>query len=204
MRKLLTACTAVWLAAAAPAGAQTGVRPDVRDGALLVATPQMADPNFARSVVLVLQHDDNGTLGLVIDRPTTLVATEVFPELSPALDSYTGTLFRGGPVGAGRVLFLVTGLGAAVAQGPEILEDLFVSGDLEQLPQIVSLAEGTAGLRLFAGHAEWAPGQLAREIAMGSWKVVPGSVDLVFAEPGVIWEQASALQDGVVAALAPQ
>jgi putative transcriptional regulator len=199
MRALSTFLAAVCLAVAAPAGAQA-----VRDGTLLVATPEMLDPSFARSVVLVLRHDDNGTLGLVVNRVTSLPPTQVFPELSPALDAYDGTLFRGGPVGAGRVLFLVTGLAAAVAEGPEILEDLFVSGDLEQLPEVASLAEGATGLRLFAGHAEWMPGQLEQEIAAGSWKMVAGNVDLVFAEPAVIWEQASALTDGVVAAARPQ
>lgn len=202
MRTLLVLTAATVLGLGAHASAQAPA-PQVRDGAVLVATPQITDPNFARSVVLVLRHDDNGTLGLVINRPTTLVPTEVFPELSPALDRYDGTLFRGGPVGAGRVLFLVTGLAAAVAQGPEILEDLFVSGDLEQLPDIARLAGGTAGLRLFAGHAEWQPGQLERELATGSWKIVPGSVELVFSEPASLWDRASATPDGVVAALAP-
>lgn len=204
MRILLAAMAAALVAGApAPAAAQPPV-PAVRDGAALVASPELRDPNFARSVVLVLRHDDNGTLGLVINRLTTLVPIEVFPELSPALDAYPGKLFRGGPVGADRVLYLVTGLGAAVAQGPEILEDLFVSGDTEQLSQIASLAEGTSGLRLFAGHAEWQPGQLEREIAAGGWKVVPGTVELVFADPAGIWEQATSLREGVVAALAPR
>ena len=175
--------------------------PTVGDGALLVATPAMTDPNFARSVVLVLRRDDNGTLGVVLNRVTSLRPIDVFPELSPALAAYPGTLFRGGPAGAARVLFLVTGLAAAVVQGPEILEDLFLSGDFEQLPEIASLAEGPMGLRVFAGHAEWTPGQLEREIAAGSWQVTTGSVDLVFAEPAAIWERATALTGGVVAAV---
>jgi putative transcriptional regulator len=204
MRILLAAMAAGLIAgAAAPAAAQPPA-PAVRDGTALVASPELGDPNFARSAVLVLRHDDNGTLGLVINRVTTLAPIEVFPELSPALDAYAGKLFRGGPVGASRVLYLVTGLGAAVTQGPEILEDLFVSGDTEQLSQIASLADGANGLRLFAGHAEWQPGQLEREIATGTWKVVRGTVELVFADPAEIWEQATSVPEGVVAALAPR
>jgi putative transcriptional regulator len=178
----------------APLAAQS-----VSDGALLVASPALEDPNFAKSVVLVLRHDENGTLGLVVNRATSVPPVQLFPEYSPALDGYAGTLFRGGPVAPTRVLFLVTGLAAAVVQGPELVEDLFVSGDAEQLPQLASLAEGPGGLRLYAGHAEWAPGQLDREVALGNFTVAPASVALVFGEPAAMWEQAAALQSGVVA-----
>jgi putative transcriptional regulator len=195
MMPTMRATLAIILAAfAGPLAAQQ----NVTSGSLLVATPELEDPNFARSVVLVLQHGDMGTVGLVINRATSLSPVSVFPEFSPALDGYMGTLYRGGPVGPARVLFLITGLAAAVVQGPELLEDLYVSGDPEDLPQLVALAEGPNGLRLYAGHAEWEAGQLAREIAAGSWRVVPGSVDLVFGEAAAIWEKAAALDSEVV------
>ena len=104
-----------WLAAAAlacgiaaPSMAQT-----IANGTLLVASPQLADPNFARSVVLVLRHDEDGTIGLILNRPTSLVPATIFPELAPGIGSYTGNLFRGGPIAATRVLYLVRGLAAA-------------------------------------------------------------------------------------------
>ena len=96
------------------------------------------------------------------------------------------------------MLFLITGLAAAVVQGPELLEDVYVSGDPDQLPELAALAEGPDGLRLYAGHAEWEAGQLEEEIADGSWRVIPGNVDLVFGEAAAIWEQAAALDAGVV------
>ena len=167
-------------------------------GSLLVASPSLADPNFMRSVVLVLRHDDMGTIGVVINRATSLTPVSVFPEFSPALDAYMGTLYRGGPVGPARVLFLITGLAAAVVQGPELLDDLYVSGDPDQLPELAALADGPSGLRLYAGHAEWESDQLEEEIAGGSWHVVPGDVDLVFGEATAIWEQAAALDTEVV------
>jgi putative transcriptional regulator len=170
----------------------------VTGGSLLVATNELVDPNFARSVVLVLRHDDMGTIGVVINRATSLSPVSVFPEFSPALDGYMGTLYRGGPVGPARVLFLITGLAAAVVQGPEVLDDVYLSGDPEDLPQLAALADGPQGLRLYAGHAEWEPGQLAKELAAGSWRVVPGNVDLVFGEAAAIWEQAASLDAEVV------
>jgi putative transcriptional regulator len=186
---------AIILAAfAAPLAAQQ----TVTDGTLLVASPTLTDPNFARSVVLVLRHDDMATLGVVINRATALPPVRVFPEFSPALDGYSGTLYRGGPVAPARVLFLVTGLAAAVVQGPELLDDLYVSGDPDQLPELAALANGPDGLRLYAGHAEWDAGQLEEELAAGSWRVIPGTVDLVFGEAAAIWEQAAALDGEVV------
>ena len=174
----------------------------LQDGSLLVATPELADPNFARSVVLVLRHDDNGTLGVVVNRVTSLAPVRVFPEFSPALDTYGGTLYRGGPVGPARVLFLITGLAAAVIQSEELIDDLYVSGDPQLLPDLMALAEGPNGLRLYAGHAEWIAGQVEREIAAGNWRVIPGNVDLVFADPAAMWEQAAAIGAGEVVASA--
>jgi len=172
----------------------------LQDGALLVAAPELKDPNFSQSVVLVLRHDEDGTLGVVVNRITSLSPVRVFPEFSPALDGYGGMLYRGGPVSPARVLFLITGLAAAVVEGPELLEDLYVTGDAEQLPKLAALAEGPDGLRLYAGHAEWEGGQLEEEIATGSWRVIPGNVDLVFADPRALWKEASALGEVVAAA----
>lgn len=193
MRSILLA---LLVALCAPAGAQT-----VPDGSLLVATPALDDPNFARAVVLVLRHDENGTLGVVINRATSLPPVEVFPEFSPVLDSYPGTLYRGGPIDATRVLFLATGLAGAAIEGGELLDRLFVSADPERLPELAALADGADGLRLYAGHAVWAPGQLAQEIATGSWRVIPGSADLVFSDPATLWEAASKMDSEIVARL---
>lgn len=188
------------LAAWPAAHAQT-----LRDGALLVAQPSMRDPNFEKSVVLILRHNEEGTLGLVINRATTLKPADVFEELGEPLAAYPGLLYRGGPVQATRVIFLVRGIAAAVVEGPEIVDKVFLSANLETLPSVVSLAEGEDGLRLYAGHAEWRAGQLAAEIAAGVWRVVPGNGDLVFhPEPSTLWEEVAALASGdVVAAIRP-
>jgi putative transcriptional regulator len=191
MRSMLVLLCSTLLAPL-PLSAQTP-----QDGALLVATPELEDPNFSQSVVLVLRHDENGTLGLVVNRVTSLSPVRVFPEFSPALDSYEGALYRGGPISAARVLFLIRGLAAAVVQERELIEDLYVSGDAELLPELAALAEGQDGLRLYAGHAEWDAGQLDEEIAAGSWRVIPGNVDLVFADPRALWEELSTLGEAV-------
>jgi putative transcriptional regulator len=185
-----------FLAVTAPANAA-----GVADGTLLVASPELADPNFSHSVVLVLRSDDNGTIGVILNRPTTLEPAKVFPELAANLGTYTGALYRGGPIAPTRLLFLVRGLAAATVQGPEVVPKVFLSGDPASLPDMVRLADGSNELRMYAGHAEWMPGQLDREIAAGGWQTVPGAADLVFhANPAALWAELTKRKDAVVAA----
>jgi putative transcriptional regulator len=157
---------------------------------LLVASPQLADPNFARAVVLVLRHDDDGTIGIVLNRPTNLVPATIFPELAAGIGSYAGRLFRGGPIAPTRVLYLVRGLAAATVNGPEVLDKVFLSIDDESLPDMTRLADGVNELRLFAGHAAWVPGQLQNEVNAGGWQVLAGTAELVFhTDPGSLWSE---------------
>ena len=192
-RRNLGAKLGAWIATAAivcgsaggPVHAQT-----IGNGTLLVASPALTDVNFAHAVVLVLQHDENGTVGVVLNRPTSLVPGTVFPELAEGLGSYAGHLFRGGPVAPTRLLYLVRGLAAATVTGPEVLDKVFLSIDDTALPDMVRLADGTDELRLFAGHATWAPGQLQAEIGAGGWQVLLATPDLVFDEnPGDLWQE---------------
>lgn len=182
-----------WLAAAflacalhtAPAHAQT-----LASGSLLVASPQLTDVNFARAVVLVLRHDQNGTIGIVLNRPTNVAPAAVLPELAESIGTYQGHLFRGGPIAPTRLLYLVRGLAAATVNGPEVVEKVFLSIDDTALADMVRLADGTNELRLYAGHAAWVPGQLQAEIRAGGWQVLQGTPELVFHEdPGRLWTE---------------
>jgi putative transcriptional regulator len=181
-----------WLAAAvfvfgsaAPAAAQS-----LATGSLLVASPELSDPMFARSVVLVLRHDDQGTLGVVLNRPTNLVPATIFPELGAGIGSYEGHLFRGGPIAPTRLLYIVRGLAAATVNGPEVVEKVFLSIDDASLPDMTRLADGTNDLRLYAGHAAWVPGQLQSEINAGGWEVLPATPEIVFhSDPGRLWTE---------------
>ncbi len=186
--------------AALPLGAQT-----IRSGTLLIASPQVTDVNFARAVVLVLQHDEDGTVGVVLNRPTNLVPATLFPELAPNLGGYAGRLFRGGPIAPTRLLYLVRGLAAATVTGPEVLDKVFLSVDDASLPDMVRLAAGTDELRLFAGHTAWVPGQLQAEINARGWRITPGTAEHVFhPDPGALWQELEGIaSDGsdVVAAV---
>jgi len=173
----------------------------VTDGTLLIASPDLEDPNFAHTVVLVLRNDTNGTIGVILNRPTTLVPAKIFPELAASVGAYTGKLFRGGPVASSRLLFLVRGLAAATVQGPEVVEKVFLAGDPEALPDMVRLADGTKDLRMYAGHAEWMPGQLDREIAAGGWATQPATDEIVFdANLTALWDKLTKRTGETVAA----
>jgi putative transcriptional regulator len=181
----------VWLAAVvaggitAPAAAQS-----LATGSLLVASPELSDPMFARSVVLVLRHDEQGTIGVVLNRPTNLVPATIFPELEESIGSYAGTLYRGGPIAPTRLLYLVRGLAAATVNGPEVIDKVFLSIDDSSLPDMTRLADGTNDLRLYAGHAAWIPGQLQDEINAGGWEILPATPELVFHDdPGKLWTE---------------
>jgi putative transcriptional regulator len=187
-RRILFASLAVAAIAcfsAAPAAAQS-----LTTGSLLIAAPELSDPMFARSVVLVLRHDDEGTIGIVINRPTNLVPATIFPELKDGIGAYAGNLFRGGPIAPTRLLYVVRGLAAATVNGPEVLDKVFLSIDDASLPDMTRLADGTNDLRLYAGHAAWEPGQLQSEINAGGWQVLAGTAELVFhADPGTLWTE---------------
>jgi putative transcriptional regulator len=191
---------AAFLASGSPAGAQT-----IGSGTLLVASPQLTDVNFARAVVLVLRHDENGTIGVVLNRPTNVAPAAVLPELAESVGAYRGTLFRGGPIAPTRLLYLVRGLAAATVTGPEVIEKVFLSIDDAGLADMVRLADGTNDLRLYAGHAAWVPGQLEAEMRSGGWQMLPATPELVFHEdPGSLWtelEGRAPSGDEVVAAL---
>lgn len=182
---MLSLLAVVAVALTAPLAAQS-----VGNGTLLVASPGLTDPNFAHTVVLVLRNDENGTLGVALNRPTNLEPATVFPELAAGVGTYPGRLFRGGPISPAQLLLLVRGLAAATIATPEILDKVFLTVDLDSLPDMVRLADGTNDLRIYAGHAAWGPGQLDAELRAGGWQVVQGTADLVFhADPSELWTE---------------
>ncbi|WP_405798920.1 YqgE/AlgH family protein [Streptomyces sp. NBC_01506] len=145
-------------------------------GRLLVATPALADPNFDRAVVLLLDHDEEGSLGVVLNRPTPVDVGDILASWG-ALAGDPGVVFQGGPVS------LDSALGVAVIPGDEgPLGWRRVHGaiglvDLETPPELLARALGS--LRIFAGYAGWGPGQLEEELREGAWYVVesePGDV----------------------------
>lgn len=170
-------------------------------GRLLVATPALADPNFDRAVVLLLDHDEEGSLGVVLNRPTPVDVADILEGWGD-LAGAPGVVFQGGPVS------LDSALGVAVIPGEEgpapaapgsrprprrgapigwrRVHGAIGLVDLDTPPELLAPALGS--LRIFAGYAGWGPGQLEDELAEGAWYVVesePG--DVSSPDPERLW-----------------
>lgn len=178
------------------AAAQTAAQGD-----LLVASTDMADPNFTQSVLLLLRHNESGTIGVLINRPTNLAPGDVFEDLDE-LTGYGGNLYYGGPVLPTRLLLLLRDPPARLREGPAVVADIYVSGDPGVIGAVGNWDSNDANLRFYAGHTAWEPGQLDQEIADGRWTVLPDRADLVFArEPLELWQRAIAAGGEVVVSL---
>ncbi|HEY2763197.1 MAG TPA: YqgE/AlgH family protein [Pseudonocardiaceae bacterium] len=164
------------------------VADEVEAGSALVAAPGLRDPNFRRTVVLIIEHRASGTLGVVLNRPSEVPVREVLPSWGPYA-TVPQALYVGGPMEQ-RAALCVAALPAGVdagstegmisVRGPLALVDLDADPDL-MVPRL-------RGLRVFAGYAGWDQGQLDGEIDRGDWVVVPALVDDVLAPAGVdLW-----------------
>ena len=166
-------------------------------GTMLVASPTLAGSGFSQSVVLLIQHDENGTMGLIINQPTQTSALEMLPEVE-SLQGYTGKLYIGGPVAPWGVIMLVQGDDAPDNAYP-VIEGIYTSGDQALLQDLINTAGGDARVRLYAGHAGWLPGQLDAEILRGSWRVIPARQELVFSNtPLELWKSLNGLHSRIV------
>src|SRR5215217_645178 len=175
----------------------------VEPGSLLVAAPLMSDPNFRRTVLFILEHREEGTLGLVLNRPSDVPVTDVLPRWSHHV-SDPKTVFIGGPVEKTAALCLgalKTRAGAAALSGLISVHDMVALIDLETNPAALSLK--LRGLRIFVGYAGWESGQLAEEIERGDWIVVPSLPSDVIASPKQdLWAQVLRRQGMPMALLA--
>lgn len=175
-------------------------------GRLLVATPLLGDPNFRRTVILIVEDEaEEGTLGVVLNRPTEVPVGQV---LEPWTELVTGpsVVFRGGPVSPNSALALALARGEDEPVGWRSLDGSpLMSGiglvDLEAPPEL--LADGITSFRVFAGYAGWGPGQLQAEIDEGAWYLLPGEpADAFFSHPERLWPAILRRQGGVMALLA--
>ncbi len=146
----------------------------LRAGRLLVATPRLVDPNFERTVVLVLDHDETGTLGVVLNRPSPVPVGDILEDWQD-LAAEPGVLFHGGPVATDSALAVASiPAGADPSSDPVGFRRLFDDTGIVDLDTPTELLDDAiTQLRIFAGYAGWGDGQLVAEIDEGSWYVVP-------------------------------
>jgi putative transcriptional regulator len=169
-------------------------------GRLLVATPLLVDPNFDRTVVLVLDHDSDGTLGVVVNRPTAVPVSEVLPMWSELAEPMP-IVFQGGPVALDSALGLAEL--RSIPRKPDepgplgwrrVYGDIGLV-DLDVPPEV--LAAEISAFRIYAGYAGWSSGQVERELGQGAWYVVdPAPGDAFTLDPERVWRSVLRRQRG--------
>ena len=177
-----------------------GARDGVADRRLLVATPSLKDPNFERTVVLLVAHEEGGALGVVLNRATEVPVCEVLEGWAP-LAGEPAVVFEGGPVQPEAAICLArTRTGVRRINGFNRVSGSVGTVDLSGDPD--RLRDAVLSVRVFAGYAGWGPGQLEGEIDGGSWFVfdaLPG--DAFVNRPDDLWPMVLRRQGGITAAV---
>ena len=156
-------------------------------GMFLVAAPTLRDPNFARTVVLLLEYDETGALGLVINRPTEASLHDVL--VTPLPNSEDHTVFAGGPVEFRRLIALLRSP-VAVDGAERLFGDVHASASMDTLRRVLERDVRAADVHAYLGYAGWSPGQLDAEIARGDWIVTPADAESIFdTPPGDVWRK---------------
>lgn len=151
-------------------------------GSLLIAAPDLLDPNFVRTVVLVVRHDHDGALGLVLNRPTRTRVDEAWAHVSEFPCARREVLRLGGPCEGPLMILHDT---AALAQF-HVCSDVYFTVDHEHAEKVVQ--DRSLPARLFVGHSGWGAGQLESELGSGSWLVLPATRARVFDDAAGAWE----------------
>jgi putative transcriptional regulator len=159
---------------------------------MLLAMPQVADPFFRKSVVLLLAHQDEGSFGFIVNRATELRIAEILNDLEIEWGGDPADRARfGGPVQpqVGTVLFAAGGGLPELPESSEVLPGIRLSQNLSELARLA--VRPPARLRLLLGYAGWGAGQLVTEIVRNDWLTAPVDDELIFGEPGeAAWERA--------------
>jgi putative transcriptional regulator len=170
-------------------------------GRLLIAEPMMSEENFERTVILMIEHNDEGAVGVVVNRPSELDASDLVPEWShlvvePQVVFVGGPVSQTGVIGLGRRDDLATpiaGWGDVVGR----------CGTINLHLDPFEVGAGIAGVRLFAGFSGWGAGQLEGELAAGAWYVVDAREDDAFtADPRRLWHDVLRRQPSELSLLA--
>jgi len=158
-------------------GTSTG-EPD--RGMFLVARRTLDDPHFGQSVVYLVEHGDDGTLGLIVNRSSDVHLSEALPDIEDK-QATEYALYYGGPVGLPKILMLMRS--EAATEGMDhVANGVYISSDRRVLDEALAAKKPESELRFYIGHSGWAAGQLAFELEHGSWHVVAADTDAIFSD----------------------
>lgn len=157
-------------------------------GKLLVAARRLPDPNFANTVILLVDVKGDGAVGLVLNRRSAVTLAKVFPHLMPTMAT-ASQAFLGGPVDATRPMAVMRA-NEATAGSRRVVDGVQVATTREAVDAAVAAGVTSSRLRVYLGYAGWGPGQLQAETAQGAWHVLEADADVVFdPEPSSLWQR---------------
>jgi len=152
------------------------------------ARAELPDPNFRDAIVLVMNNIGPAPVGVILNRPTRIAVSQLFPE-NERLAALQDKLYFGGPVEITTVSFIFRAA-APQEEGVQVLDGVYFSANRRLLGKLLSRDKPMDGLRIFIGYSGWAPGQLEAEIAHGDWTLTPASADTIFGKkPEHPWPQ---------------
>lgn len=169
-------------------------------GSLLCADRTLKDPSFAQTVILIVRYDEEGTLGLILNRRSEVPIAKILDDWKEA-KGREEPMFVGGPVEKSSLLALVRSR-VKSEDARQILREVRLVSDHAQLQKTLQSPIGPDKFRLYAGYAGWAPEQLEEEVDMGAWHIFPGDVNTVFdADPDSLWQRMIKRAETQIAAL---
>jgi putative transcriptional regulator len=189
----------VLIAGALLGGALPGPSPDrdpsrLRPGLFLYAAPGLRETRFAETVVLLIEHGPDGSMGLVVNRPTEVPLREALEDVAEARRTDL-PLYWGGPVQAEAVLALVR-LTRPSPGARTVLPDVHLTGDMADVRQVLNGKDPRGGLRVYSGYSGWTSGQLSSEVRSGVWVLDQADAATVFAaDPRTVWPRVRLILD---------
>jgi putative transcriptional regulator len=177
---------ALLLLACLPGFAQTD---ELKVGRLLVASRDLGDPNFAKTVILLVHYDqDQGSVGLVVNKRTDVPLSRVFQDLDEA-KGRTDPIYVGGPVDLNSVLALLKS-STKPENAMHVFGDVYLISSKDQLKETLASGAEATVFHAYVGYAGWSAGQLEHEVELGAWHILPAEAGIVFhSDPDSLWER---------------
>jgi len=157
-------------------------------GKLLVATPQVTGPFFSQSVVLLIDYNAEGAVGLILNQKASLPITELIVGVN-GIEKRSDRVFLGGPVSPASIAFLIRGK-SKPPESRSLINEVHVSGSRLSLEHVLAKEMPASRFHVYAGYAGWGPGQLDGELERGDWRVAPGEATHIFDDdPDGLWRK---------------
>ena len=170
------------------AGAQSMQPQDLGAGKILVASRDLPDPNFAKSVVLLVQYDEGGVVGLIVNRRSKVPVSRVLDDVAGAKDR-PDPIYAGGPVGKTGILALLRSHDKP-EDSKRVFGDVYLISSKELLEKTLASPAASGVFHVYLGYAGWATGQLEHEVDLGAWYIFHGDAAAVFdSDPDTLWSR---------------